>query len=221
MSKNVDEKEKVVPAIGSVEWQDFVVSELTNKELSDGSPTAAGLRRVCELHYGNIIDSNTEVIQFPNKEINRAVVRYTVRCIPYQDKTNASYSPISVAACAESNESNLDSKFFAHMVATAETRAEGRALKKLMCLNFSTAEELIGSSNADNPEMASEVKCRAIKKMCDNLELNIGKFLAKYAEISATQLENRKTLSKAKAESLLSILNDFSNDKTKIPGDVK
>lgn len=215
------------PTRGVPEWQDYVVSLLTKNEFQDGNPTAAGLRRVAELVMGRVVNSYPQVIQFPNEQCNRAVVQYFVECcttflVTDQDTHEQTIveKTMKVSALAESNTGNLNEPYSNHMVATAETRAEGRAFKKLLLLNFSTAEELLGNSNKAPAETASDVKIRAIKKLSSGLGLNFSKFLAKFAGIDENQFGAGKILSKEKADSLLSTLNDFTNDGTAIPAEI-
>ena len=217
MNKNDEEvsveTEAEAPVRGSPEWQSYVMSLLLPSELVENNPTAAGLRRVCHEVLGNITSSRVEVIQYPDEKCNRAVVSYVISC------TTPRLEEIFVEAVAECNDKNLGEPYSNHMVATAETRAEGRALKKLLLLNFSTAEELIGAKTVIEP--ASEVQLRSIKKQAGNLGINFDKFLAVFAGISESQFLGGRVLSRENAISLQSKLNDFKNDEKSIPGEIK
>jgi len=51
------QKESEVPDMLSPEWNDYVLTLFSDKELIDGNPLTAGLRRVAELLVGEIISS--------------------------------------------------------------------------------------------------------------------------------------------------------------------
>tara|TARA_R110002049_G_scaffold129529_1_gene287399 strand:+ start:1207 stop:1419 length:213 start_codon:yes stop_codon:yes gene_type:complete len=50
MEEEVETKEveTTMPAYGSQEWNDYVMDKFDRKDLIDGNPTCAGLRRVAE-----------------------------------------------------------------------------------------------------------------------------------------------------------------------------
>ena len=47
----------LMPAYGSEDWNDYVMTKFNKSELFDGNPTCAGLRRVAEELLGTIVVS--------------------------------------------------------------------------------------------------------------------------------------------------------------------
>lgn len=131
------------PKITDPDWTEYVISLLTEKEKTKGYPTVNGLRRVTQIVKGAIVHITTDVLQCPTAENGlRSVVVVTVG---FCDKS-------SFDGAAETNQQNTpDMTFRKHSVATAEGRAEGRALRKALCLNTLTAEEM-GPSVANIPD---------------------------------------------------------------------
>ena len=128
------------PSIVSPEWNDYVMSLFENNELIEGRPVAAGLRRVAEMVIGNIISSGPIQVFPPSddKGIGRATVVWRV-----EFSNGASFS--DVADCWEGN---TDDTFCVYAVATAATRAEGRALRKALRLRTVAAEEVTKKNTA-------------------------------------------------------------------------
>jgi hypothetical protein len=58
-----------IPSYGSQEWHDYIMSKFETKELIDGNPTCAGLRRVAEDVLGSIVISRPVQI-FPSLDPN-------------------------------------------------------------------------------------------------------------------------------------------------------
>ena len=53
----MEQQEDLMPAYGSEDWNEYVMSKFENGELFDGNPTCAGLRRVAEELLGTIVVS--------------------------------------------------------------------------------------------------------------------------------------------------------------------
>src|SRR5690606_27810229 len=99
------------------------------KELIDGNPNCAALRRVSELVLGDIVSSGPSQV-FPATDPNgpgRATVVFEV--IFDWGNTGNFRTFKEVADCWHGNTDDL---FCAHPVATASTRAEGRVLRKAL-----------------------------------------------------------------------------------------
>ena len=117
------------PTYGSKEWNEFVMSQFENNELIDGNPICAGLRRVAEELLGDIISSGPSEV-YPSTDPNgpgRATVVYQVVFNWMNSGEVRTYSEV-----ADVWHGNTDDLFCAHPVATASTRAEGRALRKAL-----------------------------------------------------------------------------------------
>jgi hypothetical protein len=129
------------PCITDPEWNDFVLSHFEKNELIDGMPLSAGLRRVAELLLGRIVSSGPVQV-FAPQEPNvpgRATVIWKV-----EFENGMRFS--DVADCWEGN---TDDTYLAFNVATAATRAEGRALRKALRLRVIAAEEATKKNTAE------------------------------------------------------------------------
>lgn len=134
-----------VPQMTDHTWTKYVLDLLQDNEKSDGNPTVNGLRRIAQVVKGPIKRIASLVEQCPTKENGqRSVVIVTVE---FEDHS-------SFDGVAETNKGNTPSEYIYHSAATAESRAEGRALRKALCLNINTSEEMTKvdtSSETDGP----------------------------------------------------------------------
>lgn len=127
------------PSMFSDEWNEFVMAHFHRNELIDGNPICAGLRRVAEFLLGDIVESGPEQV-FPatdGSSPDRATVVFKV----VFDWMNSGQHRV-FREVADVWHGNTDDLFCAHPVATASTRAEGRALRKALKLRCLAAEEL-------------------------------------------------------------------------------
>lgn len=195
------------PARGSKEWTDYVLAELDEDEKRDGHPTVDGLRRLVELFVGEITTVWTDVVQAPNPENQYcAVVKVDI---------TAGFKQFSGAA--DVNAKNTDSLYAKHSTATAESRAEGRALRKLLGLKgVLAAEEIVKESDIVDPyDKIKDSQISMINITAQKLDLDVVKWLEK-KNISVAQLEN---VSNSKAIELCGELNGLRA--TGVPDDVK
>ena len=218
------------PSMLSSEWNDYVMSHFDESELINGNPICAGLRRVSELLLGSIIESGPHEVH-PATDSNgpgRATVVYRV----VFDWMNSGQIKV-FSEVADVWHGNTDDLFCAHPVATASTRAEGRALRKALKLRKLAAEELskkdivsivqqtTPSKPTDgdwNPEEKISVQqVSFIDNKCRQLDINVLSFInsgdQRYGSI--------QDITKEKASSMLIILNKYQNGNMEIPEDIK
>ena len=133
-TEEVEQLDEERPSMLSAEWNGYVMSMFFDNELIEGNPICAGLRRVAELVLGPIIQSGpTQVIAATDADgPGRATVVFEIIFA----------SGYTVSEVADVWHGNTDDLFCAHPVATASTRAEGRALRKALKLRCLAAEEL-------------------------------------------------------------------------------
>jgi|TARA_Y100000004_G_scaffold80497_1_gene90488 hypothetical protein len=127
------------PSMFSDEWNEYVMAHFHSNELIDGNPICAGLRRVAELLLGDIVESGPEQV-FPATD-GLAPDRATVVFKVVFDWMNTGQVR-TFKEVADVWHGNTDDLFCAHPVATASTRAEGRALRKALKIRCLAAEEL-------------------------------------------------------------------------------
>lgn len=206
----------VRPEMTDPAWPDFVLSHLVDNEKSDGHPKSDGLRRLTELFIGKILEINTEVPQCPNVENeNHATVIVSI-------VVDSQHGPLKASGAADVFRGNTESVFCRHSVATAETRAEGRAYRKMLRLvNVITAEELVNEKHLDidyGVDKIESAQIRMIDQMClpEKLNINVEKLLNNM-DISLDKFNN---ISKSKAQEICQRINAYQYE-IPIPEEIK
>lgn len=207
------------PEIYSVGWSDYVMSLLIKEELVSGNPTTDGLRRLARQIFG-AINFMTEVKQFPNIENERrATVVVTI---------SGQFG--SICGAADVNSSNTEAMFAVHPVAVAETRAEGRALRKLLGLRkVVAAEEMTGGTKqttgdsmnpkVDNPNRIDTGAVGAVKAICYNLTPKIDP--TKLLIVHNIGVESVEDLTKDTLKQVMSIIGKYRNKELPMPESIK
>ena len=231
--ENVDTsvKDRIVeskPNPTSPEWNDYILSLFDEKELYDGRPLCAGLRRVAELELGRIIISRPTQIFPPTggNEIGRATVVWE---IVFED--GSIFSDV-----ADAWEGNTDDTFCVFNTATAATRAEGRALRKALRLKTVAAEEMTKKNTASIVRSISQTKTMAVtegeyndsERMTGKQENFIGNIKCKQLNIDVVKffkdvfdINVKRKVSKGQARDAIDKLNDYQQDKSLIPDSIK
>lgn len=183
--------EEVYPKWGSPEWQKFVMGFFHPEELYDGYPKCFGLRRVARELLGDIVVSRiSHMSVIPQVVIDQSGSERTSRAVTiayelvinfktdlpvnvYFDMNNVNLRNektfTGVADCIE----DTRSVFGRHPAASAETKAESRALKKALGLSILTAEEKISGyddlekSNTSQPEERTQVINKELKNFIE------------------------------------------------------
>lgn len=173
------------PTIHDIEWTDYVLSFLTEDEKIMGNPTTDGLRRIFETVMDcQIIESESKVVQCPSRENEmRATVQFTLTFKP-NVSTAIFIDSRSVSGSADVYWGNCDKVFRNHPVAVAETRAEGRALRRALRLRKVVAAEEVATELEDHPDGNS------IGKITNN-QINFIDVLAKRLDVNVVKLLNK------------------------------
>ncbi len=172
-------EEEITPHKIQPEWHDHVMKHFVEDELLDGNPTVDGLRRVAELLIGEITSIDTYIAQCPKLDNEyRATTKVTIRFIDDQYYSGA----------ADVHLGNSASPYSKHPIALAETRAEGRALRRALRLRkVVAAEELVDDTTSENtviPENITDTQINFIEIMCsgERLNINIEKMINKHKD---------------------------------------
>jgi hypothetical protein len=200
------------------EWTDHVLSFLAEDEKHNGNPTVDGLRRLAAIFIGEIFSSQSEVLQCPTLENNnRAVVKHTIQVATH----DGSHTFDGVADVCNLNTDPAYAKFPTSM---AETRAEGRALRRALKLKkVVAAEEMSNVATQDGEgelEYISQGQMTILDTLCSK---------GRGCDINVMKLVNNdgveyKTLSKVPksiAAGLIQKLSTFQQDLSLIPSDLK
>ena len=112
------------PSMLSPEWHDYAMTLFEEDELMNGHPLVTGLRRVSELVLGPMSFSGPTWVKPTDRDDHhgRATVIFTIEFS----------SGLRCSEVADSWEGNTDDMFCAFAVAIASTRAEARALRKVL-----------------------------------------------------------------------------------------
>jgi hypothetical protein len=210
-----------VPSIHDIEWTDYVLSMLSDDEKIKGNPTTDGLRRVLEKALNcRIIESSSRVVQSPSPENEkRATVTHTLRLyLNNADKDAADLNMISVDGSADVYWGNCDKVYRNHPVAVAETRAEGRALKRALRLRKVVAAEELASDVEDHPDGNSVDKItnnqiNFIDVMAQRMNINVSKLL----EINSLDSKDIYSLHHTKAVDIIRLLSKYQTNMSEIP----
>jgi hypothetical protein len=172
--------EDAVPELGSREWHDYVMKQFDEDELQNDAPTLDGLRRVVELLIGEIVGVDVKIPQTPTTENNSratAVVTITV-----QRDAN---SYLNFTDAADVYHGNTDAPFSKHPVATATSRAEARALRKMLRLRkvISAEEQSVAAELDDTqtgefvPSPISAPQISLLSTLAKRHNVNLVKFI--------------------------------------------
>jgi hypothetical protein len=171
------------PLINDLGWTDYVLSLLSEDEKIKDNPTTDGLRRVFETALNCvIIEAKSEVVQSPSPENEkRATVVHSLTYILNDDKTPEEIKYRSVSGAADVYWGNCDKVYRNHPVAVAETRAEGRALRRALRLRKVVAAEELAQDIEDHPDQNSAQKIT-------NNQINFIDVIAKRLNINVLEL---------------------------------
>lgn len=189
--------------IGSKEWEEYILGLLEpgEVEVKDGKqyPKTHGLRRIAQLVLGPIVSSGPrEVKQMTNTSamviyelqiLYPNILNYSIiKNVPEHEFINNHIRTFS--AGANVFEGNTPNVYAVHCVATAETKAEGRALKKALSLSTHTAEEVNNDKDAaevvrreafgDSSSIETKIKSNqimAITSLCNRLKIDADKLV--------------------------------------------
>jgi hypothetical protein len=220
----------MMPAYGSEKWHDYVMSKFHPSELFDGNPVCAGLRRVAEELLGTIVVSRPAQV-WPATDPDgpgRATVVFEV-VIDWMDSGQLrTYSDV-----ADVWHGNTDDLFCAHPVATASTRAEGRALRKALKVKCLAAEELAKKDVASivrqsvqsqtptdgewkEDDNISGPQVNFIDAKCNQLNINVVKFI----NMGESKYESIYKVTKKTASKMLGVLNEYQTGVKSIPDSI-
>jgi len=206
------EAKESLPAYGSELWHEFVMRQFRDDELMDGAPTCDGCRRVIEVVLGPIISSELTHVTPPSVHNNgTATAGVQLRVLIQNPDHPLCNQVVQCAEVADVNKDNCDHPYHKYPSATAASRAEGRALRKLLRLrNIVTAEEVSEKAEVTDSdcewqvdEPISDAQINVIDMMCKRLDMGVMEFINS-GKRTYTEVE---TVTKTVAQRMIQELN--------------
>lgn len=164
-------------------WSDYLLSLLKADELNNGNPNVAGLRRLAYMVFDEILFSGPKNVWTTLEDKpSKSTVLYEVVYVHHGVQKSAS-------AVASSWIGNTDNEYAIFTESVAETRAEGRVLRKILGIKNVCADELT-NKNADQvvkeyiesqqqvlEGSISHVQKTVMTKLCERLGIDLVKFI--------------------------------------------
>lgn len=187
---NSDEISDKVVSPNDIEWTDHVLSLLSDDEKIAGNPTTDGLRRIFEIALNcTVTSADSSVVQSPSPDNEkRATVVHSITYV--LNDLESSDSPTkyrTISGAADVYWGNCDKIYRNHPVAVAETRAEGRALRRALKLRKVVAAEEIAKDIEDHPDHDTVTKIT-------NNQINFIDVLAKRLDVNVIKLFEKLAL---------------------------
>lgn len=211
------------PSPNDLGWTDYVLSLLSEDEKIKGNPTTDGLRRIFEIALNcTVIDSSSDVVQCPSPENEkRATVRHSLTYFLNDSKLTPELLTRSVSGAADVYWGNCDKIYRNHPVAVAETRAEGRALRRALKLRKVVAAEEIVEDMDDHPDGNSVNKItnnqiNFIDVIGQRLNIDIKKLL----KLNNMESENIYGLQHQDAVTIIRLLSRYQQSVSDIPENI-
>lgn len=199
-----------------IDWTDHVLALLSEDEKISGNPTTDGLRRIFEKALNcRVVASVSDVVQTPEpSNEKRATVVHSITYIlnggaPDQSELNT----VTINGAADVFWGNCDKIYRNYPVAVAETRAEGRALRRALKLRKVVAAEELAKDIEDHPDENSVSKItnnqiNFIDVMAKRLNINVTKLL----ETNQYESKNIYTLGHEDAVAVVRLLSKYQQN---------
>lgn len=194
----------------SPEWQEYVLKQFQPNELYNGHPNVRGLNRIVQKLVGPIVGRDLTTVQSPNSQNGYcATVEYAIRVV---GKNGVEYVAASVG---DASRENCKYPFSLHLSPMAETRAEARAIRKLLNLFVASAEEV--DVPKDQPEwllknnIVTDSQLNLINKWGKRTDVNLPKLLA------SKEIQKDK-MSKDEAADIIKTLENYQREE--VPSDL-
>tara|TARA_R100000005_G_C4997919_1_gene204635 strand:+ start:2018 stop:2713 length:696 start_codon:yes stop_codon:yes gene_type:complete len=219
--KQVAEEQVTINDLG---WTEYVLELLSDDEKIKGNPTTDGLRRIFEIALNcTVINSESTVEQTPDlNNGNRGTVVHSLTYVLKDKDVPAEIKTRTVNGAADVYWGNCDKIFRNHPIAVAETRAEGRALRRGLRLRKVVAAEELAS------EIEDDIDGTTVGKISDN-QINFVDVLCKRLDINALTLAehmelnnaNMRDLTHKEGVSIIRQLSGYQQDTDSVPEFIK
>ena len=213
-----------IPSPNDIEWTDYVLSLLSDDEKINGNPTTDGLRRIFEIALNcSIVSSTSNVVQTPSpdNEKRATVIHSLTYYLNHTSEESNGLNTRTMDGSADVYWGNCDKIYRNHPVAVAETRAEGRALRRALKLRKVVAAEELVKDVEDHPDHDSVSKItnnqiNFIDVIAKRLNINVTKLL----ETNSMEHKNIYTLEHEDAVKVVRMLSSFQQNVANIPSEI-
>jgi hypothetical protein len=217
--------ERKIPTPNDIEWTDYVLGFLSDDEKINGNPTTDGLRRIFETVLDCcILDASSNVVQSPSRdnEMRATVVHSLTFVLNKAGGCDNHLNTRSVSGAADVYWGNCDKVYRNHPVAVAETRAEGRALRRALKLRKVVAAEELAKDIEDHPDSDT------VSKLTNN-QINFIDVLSKRLDVNVTKLleklgydnKNIYNIEYSHGVEISKLLSSYQQDLTSLPDDIR
>lgn len=210
-----DIEEDPIPDPTSLEWTDYILSLLDDSEKFQGKPTVDGLRRIGAVLLGDYRSFLTELVQLPSEQNG-----YRASAICTIQTNGSNFFPSKhISGSADCNPQNAKYPYDQHLIAMAETRAEGRALRRALLIKTLVAEESANfqESFSQLEGMINDEQLNFLSVIGKRLDINI----IECAKLHLKEFETPKKIKHNEAASLIQILNDYQRQVQQIPEKIR
>lgn len=222
VEENLTEEEVIVPSIDSPQWSDYVMSHFQSDEMDNGHPTCDGLRRITELIIGPVVGRKVFVVQAPSRNnYGTSTVVCTVSVLNNIPGHLLYQQIIHEEDAADVNKYNTQEPYHMHATATATTRAEARALRKILRLRKVIAAEELADDKVINDygdiwkpdDQIDEEQISLLDIVCQRCDINI----MEYINSGEKQYSDITEISKNKGSEMIQHLNNIQQGKSEKP----
>jgi len=232
LSSNEEKQDvEVLPKVGSKEWTAYLLAKLDEDEKEDNNPTCDGLRRLTEEFVGPICYRHIKNNTPPGKENGVATVVVTVQvrvenpqhpAFKYDEETGT-FAHIYEDDIADCGLHNCEAKYAAHASSTAATRAEARALRKILRLRKTLAAEEVSNVKSDfitpswNPsDLIDETQVTILETICRRCNINVLEMI----NSGDKEYKDINQVSKSVATKIIQYLSDVQRGEKQKPSTV-
>lgn len=228
-TENIEENQTInnentkKPLITDIEWTDYVLSLLSDDEKIAGNPTTDGLRRIFEIALDCVVMyANTQIVQTPSPDNEKRAT--AIHSITYllknkdSDTFDLNIGHRTVDGAADVYWGNCDKMFRNHPVAVAETRAEGRALRRALRLRKVVAAEELSKDIEDHPDenSVSKISNNQINFM-DVISQRLNIDMIKLFENKNIKVDNIYDIQHDSAVEIIRLLSKYQQNISDIP----
>jgi len=220
---NENEQISIIPTINDLNWTEYVLSLLSDDEKIKGNPTTDGLRRIFEIALNcTVIGAESDVVQTPSPDNEkRATVSHKLTFVLNDPSAPEESKYRSVSGAADVYWGNCDKVYRNHPVAVAETRAEGRALRRALRLRKVIAAEEMVEDIDDHPDANSVNKItnnqiNFIDVIAQRINIDVKKML----KLNNLDSENIYNLQHEDAVNIIRLLSRYQQIVSDIPENI-